>query len=114
MKTPKKISDAVSQALASITAIEIVAAETERRAQNAEARAAKAVKEAENDRRAKQEADAKLAEARQDVVDVRAAVAGEIATLKSQVEHLARSDRQARDELERLRLREAKPRRVSL
>jgi hypothetical protein len=48
------------------------------------------------------------------VIDARAAHAAEREILIAEREQLALSDRQARDELERLRLREAKARRVSL
>jgi hypothetical protein len=114
MNAPKKLSDAVSEALAAIRAIEVTAGETERRARDAEARAAKAVKQAENDRRAKAEAVSKLAEVQQQVIDARAAHAAERETLIAEREQLALRDREAREELERLRLQRAKPRRVSL
>jgi hypothetical protein len=112
MNPPKKLSDAVSEALAAIRAIEVTAGETERRAHDAEARAAEAVK-AEAARRVELEAVSKLAEAQQEAVDARAAHAAERETLMAEKEQLALRDREARDELERLRLREAKPRKVS-
>jgi hypothetical protein len=113
MITPKKLSDAVSEALAAIKAIEITAGETERRAHDAEARAAEALKQAEAARRAELEAVSKLAEAQQEAVDARAAHAAERESLMAEKRQLALRDREARDELERLRLREAKPRKVS-
>jgi hypothetical protein len=114
MNSPKKLSDAVSEALAAIKAIEVVASETERRAHDAEARAAKAVKQAEAARRGELEAVSKLAEVHQEVIEARAAHAAEREILLAEREQLALSDRRARDELERLKLRAAKPRKVSL
>jgi hypothetical protein len=70
-------------------------------------------KEAEAARRAELEAVSELSEARQEVLEARAAHAAEREILLAEREQLALSDRQARDELERLKLREAKPRKVS-
>jgi chromosome segregation ATPase len=100
------LTDAVTVALSAIESIQIAAGEHDRDLAEAERRAAKAEQQAERDRRERQEAVSKVAGLEAKIVETRAAVAGEVETLRAEKEMLATRDREAREELGRLQLKE--------
>ena len=100
------LTDAVGKALSVIEAIQVNAGRLDKALKDAERRAAQAEQQAERDRREKREAVAKVDGLRAEIVETRAAVAGEVETLRAEKEMLAQRDRESRNELERLRLGE--------
>jgi hypothetical protein len=92
--------------LEAIKAIQIEAGRRDARLKDAERRAAEAEKQAKRDRRERQDAVSKVDGLRAEIVRTRASVAAEVETLKTEKEFLAQRDRQAREELDRLRLGE--------
>jgi hypothetical protein len=92
--------------LEAIEAIQIEAGRRDARLKDAERRAAEAEKKAEKARKAQRAAESVKGSLEARIVETRAAVAGEVETLRAEKEMLATRDREAREELERLRLGE--------
>src|SRR4051794_2040982 len=106
----KLLTERVDDAINALETINVDAGKLDRRVQDAEYRAAEAEKQAEKDRQAKDEALGKVDGLEQEIIDTRASIAGEVETLKASNELLATRDREARDELERLRFHQARGR----
>jgi hypothetical protein len=102
MPVPKKLTEQLDDAMRAIEAIQRSAAAIDNRAEDAENRAAEALGQAEKDREAKERAESKLAATEQRAINAKANAAREIAALRASNQQLAQSDREARDELDRL------------
>ena len=98
------LGDRVTDALDAIEAIRVEASTKDRELVDALEAKRLAEEQAEKSRRERDEAVNSMEGLRAQIIETKAAVAGEVATLKAEKELLAQRDRDSRNEIERLRL----------